>query len=98
MSAWNNLLGGIVSGATEIFVARENAKTNARQYENDALRASVSQAETARQRELALVSQFQQYMNENNQTIVKITNFLLVTVAAVLMGVIFYNVTKSRRG
>lgn len=98
MSSWNTLFGGLISSATEVLVAKENAKANARQYEADALRASIVQAETARQRELALAAQFQQYLNDNNQIFVKVLNILLITVAVSLIGIIFFNLLKRRRG
>jgi hypothetical protein len=98
MAGFSDLFGLVVTGAKDVLVAKESNKELAKQYENDALRASIKQAEQQRQRELSVTAQFQDYLNQNNQVFFKILNVLLVTVAGSLIGVIFMNLFKKGRG
>ncbi len=91
MASWSDLFGSVITGATEVFVARENASDKARQYENDVLRASVVSAEKQRERELSLVQQMQQAANQNTM---KITMSLIGLAGLALAGVVTFNIFK----
>lgn len=96
MSAINELLGSVITGLRDVAVAKYAGPSREQEYEIERQRAAVAQAEQQRQREIALLSQAQQFFNQQNATVVKITNILLITVAASLVGVIGYNMTRRR--
>lgn len=89
MASGSDLLGLLITGARDVFVAKESGKSV--NYEVEEKRAALRAAE---QRTQAAQSAYQQAQDFFNSNMTKAFNFLLATVAVGLLGVIGYNVFK----
>jgi len=89
MASGSDLFGLLITGARDVFVAKENNK--AVNYEVEEKRVALRAAEARTQAAQSAYQQAQDFFNSN---ITKTVNFLLATVAVGLIGVIGYNVIK----